>query len=76
MTRNRMTLERLAVFTEQADLWARAKTLREISEITGFSMTYCQQVLHRIQNGEKITVSCGTSRVEEALVALSQGTFV
>jgi phosphotransferase system HPr-like phosphotransfer protein len=72
MKRNRMTSERLALLTEQAELWSRAKTLREIADATGFSMTYCQQVIQKIQKGEKITVSCGTNRVEEALDALNE----
>lgn len=65
---SRLTQECLSIFTEQAILRKQVLTLKEIAVLTGYGPTYCQQIMARIQKGEKITVPRGTSKADESMV--------
>lgn len=68
---SRMTPEVDAIFEEQARVWERRKSLKELSQMTGFAPSHCWEQIHiRI---EKIRVSENNSVPRETDPVTLQG---
>ena len=62
---SRMTPELDAVFREQAELQLRRKSLKELSDLTGFAPSHCwNQIQRHLRDTVKVSVSRETKSVE------------